>query len=243
MNAMIFAAGLGTRLAPLTNTRPKALVEINGKPLLQYAIENFVEGGATQIVINVHHFAEQIITYVNTHKNLCRGVDFVISDESELLLDTGGGLANALQYFANDEPIAIGNADVLSNAPIGELYAEHVKSGRDATLITRTRNSTRQLLFDGTNRLCGWTNKTTGEVKMPRESDSLHESAFCGFHIINQDVIRDMMPVRPFPIIDAYLQCAPKFNIGEIALDSQYYWFDVGTVEKLQTATDFMNKR
>lgn len=243
MNAMIFAAGLGTRLAPLTNTRPKALVEINGKPLLQYAIENFVEGGATQIVINVHHFAEQIITYVNTHKNLWLGVDFVISDESELLLDTGGGLANALQYFANDEPIAIGNADVLSNAPIGELYAEHVKSGRDATLITRTRNSTRQLLFDDTNRLCGWTNKTTGEVKMPRESDSLHESAFCGFHIINQDVIRDMMPVRPFPIIDAYLQCAPKFNIGEITLDSQYYWFDVGTVEKLQTATDFMNKR
>ncbi|MBE6339613.1 MAG: nucleotidyltransferase family protein [Bacteroidales bacterium] len=241
MNAMIFAAGLGTRLAPLTNTRPKALVEIDDKPLLRYAIENFVAGGATRIVINVHHFAEQIKEYIADNKYIWPRVEFVISDESELLLDTGGGLANALQYFANDGPIAIGNADVLSNAPIGKLYAEHVKSGRDATLVTRKRNSTRQLLFDEHNRLCGWTNKTTGEVKMPRKADNLHESAFCGFHVINQSVVRDMLPIRPFPIIDAYLCRAAKFDIGEIDLGAEYYWYDVGTVEKLQIATEFLN--
>ncbi len=241
MNAMIFAAGLGTRLAPLTNTRPKALVEIDGKPLLRYAIENFVAGGATRIVINVHHFAEQIKEYIADNKYIWPRVEFVISDESDLLLDTGGGLAAALQYFVDDEPIVIGNADVLSNAPIADFYAAHKKSGRDATLVTRKRNSTRQLLFDERNRLCGWTNKTTGEVKMPRKADNLHESAFCGFHIINQSVVRDMLPIRPFPIIDAYLCRAAKFDIGEIDLGAEYYWYDVGTVEKLQIATEFLN--
>ena len=243
MNAMIFAAGLGTRLAPLTHTRPKALVEIDGKPLLEYAIENFVAGGATHIVINVHHFASQIIDYLNVNKTKWRNVEFSISDESNELLDTGGGLANALRYFTNNEPIAIGNADVLSNAPIGKLYEQHLQSGCDATLVTRKRNSTRQLLFDEEHRLCGWKNQTSGETKMPRPAEILHESAFCGFHIVNQDVVRDMLPVRPFPIIDAYLTRAQKFNIGEANLDSEYFWFDVGTTEKLQVATDFICKK
>lgn len=246
MNGMIFAAGLGTRLAPLTDTKPKALVEVCGKPLLEYAIERFVKGGVTTLVINVHHFAEQIIEYVKANKHRWPQTNILISDESDFLLDTGGGLVKALQLFPDDKPVVVGNADVLCDVPIDWLYSEHVKGGRSATLLTRKRNSTRQLLFDDNGRLSGWRNMTTSEERLPRIKDvdtaSLHESAFCGFHVIEQGLIRFWLPVRKFSIIDAYLNVACDDKIHEAVLAPECHWFDVGTVEKLHVAEDFYKK-
>ncbi|MCQ2227409.1 MAG: nucleotidyltransferase family protein [Bacteroidales bacterium] len=247
MNGMIFAAGLGTRLAPLTDTKPKALVELNGKPLIEYAIEQFAKGGVTTLVINVHHFAQQIIDYVNANANKWPEMTIKISDEQDFLLDTGGGLVKALNLFPDDKPIVVGNADVFCNVPIDWFYNLHVKSGRSATLLTRTRNSTRQLLFDKDGRLSGWRNKTTGEERLPRinsvETLALHESAFCGFHVIDQGLIRFWLPVRKFSIIDAYLSVAADDNIGQVNLPYDYYWFDIGTPEKLKTAQDYCDKQ
>ncbi len=240
MNAMIFAAGLGTRLAPLTDTMPKALVRVGGRPLLEHSIDHFVTCGAQRIVVNVHHFAQHIVDYVRENAQRWPSATILISDESDELLDTGGGLAKALALFDNGEPIVVGNADVLCNAPLGDLLAKHKSSHAEATLVTRQRNSTRQLLFDNDGRLAGWVNKTTGERKEPRPTEGTHESAFCGFHIVEQSLVRRMLPVRKFPIIDAYLGLAAEHVIRQVDLASEYYWFDVGTPEKLAAAEEFV---
>ena len=242
MNGMIFAAGLGTRLAPLTNDRPKALVEVAGRALLAHAIEHFREAGIRRIIVNVHHFAQRIIDYVSVNAAHWPDTEIIISDESDCLLDTGGGLAKALPLF-DSQTIVVGNADVLCNVPLRWLVESHRKSGREATLLTKQRPSTRQLLFDADGRLSGWTNKTSGEVKMPRPADNLHESAFCGFHVIETELLKTMLPVSKFPIIDAYLQRAAEHNIGETTIPDDCYWFDVGTPEKLQTAENFMRQQ
>lgn len=243
MDGLIFAAGLGTRLAPLTNTQPKALVNLNGRPMLEHAIENFVRCGARRIAVNVHHFATMVERYIRDNAARWPNVEFYISDESRLLLDTGGGLVKAAELLDGDEPIVVGNADVYSNAPLDQLLDFHLRSGRMATLLTRTRNSTRQLLFDADGRLSGWVNKTTGETRLPRPVDNLSEAAFCGFHVVERQLIRAMGEVRPFPIIGAYLDCAAQYNIGRMNLDKQYYWFDVGTVEKLAAAEQFARQQ
>lgn len=243
MNGMIFAAGLGSRLAPYTNDRPKALVEVGGKPLLEHAIEQFVRGGVTTLVVNVHHFAEQIKQYVANNQHRWPQTEILISDETDFLLDTGGGLVKALDLFSNDRPIVVGNADVYSNTSISWLYDQHVRSGNSATLLTQQRNSTRQLLFDANGRLSGWRNKTTNDEILPRINDvdtnALHESAFCGFHVIEQGLIRYWRPVHKFSIIDAYLKVASDDHIGEVPLATNRYWFDVGTPEKLKIANEF----
>ncbi|MBP5364416.1 MAG: nucleotidyltransferase family protein [Bacteroidales bacterium] len=242
MNGMIFAAGLGTRLAPLTDNRPKALVEVGGRPLLAHAIEHFRQAEIRRIVINVHHFAQQIKDYISANASHWPDTELIISDESDQLLDTGGGLAKALPLF-NSDAVVVGNADVLCDVPLQWLIVQHKASGREATLLTKQRPSTRQLLFDADGRLSGWTNKTSGEVKMPRPADNLHESAFCGFHVIETELLKTMLPVSKFPIIDAYLQRAAEHNIGETTIPDECYWFDVGTVEKLRTAEDFLKNR
>ncbi len=243
MNGMIFAAGLGTRLAPYTDNKPKALVEVGGKPLLEHAIEQFVQGGVKTLVINVHHFAEQIKQYIETNRQRWPETTIHISDESDFLLDTGGGLVKALDLFGNDRPIVVGNADVYCNMSISWFYDLHLHSGNSATLLTQERNSTRQLLFDENGRLSGWRNKQTGDEILPRikevETSTLHESAFCGFHVIEQGLIRFWLPVHKFPIIEAYLKVAADDRIGEVPLASNRYWFDVGTPEKLNAANKF----
>jgi N-acetyl-alpha-D-muramate 1-phosphate uridylyltransferase len=240
LNGMIFAAGLGTRLAPLTNDRPKALVELCGKPLIAYAIDHLYHAGVTLLVVNVHHFANQVIQYLNANAAHWPNMQIIISDESDMLLDTAGGLAKALPLFNPQCPIVVANADVLSNAPIGAMLTAHKQSGHMATLLTKQRNSTRQLLFDASGRLSGWTNKTTGQLKLPRNVDNLHESAFGGFHIIEPQLINSWLPAHKLPIIDGYLSLAAQCNIGECQINNGYYWFDVGTPEKLAVAQEFI---
>ncbi|MGB1243748.1 MAG: sugar phosphate nucleotidyltransferase, partial [Chitinophagales bacterium] len=167
MKAMIFAAGLGTRLRPLTNDKPKALVEVNGKPLLEIVILQLKRYGFRDIVVNVHYFAKQIIRFLEAKNNF--GIHIQISDESDLLLETGGGLQKAKHFLcSDDEPFLVHNVDILSDINLKALYQSHLEGSPLATLVVRNRKTSRYLLFDETNRLCGWKNVKTGEVRMMR---------------------------------------------------------------------------
>ena len=152
MKAMIFAAGLGTRLAPFTNDRPKALVEVAGKPMLQMQIENLVKYGVNYIVINVHHFADQIIEFVKSHDF---GIEIQVSDESDLLLNTGGGLKNVKKYFNPGDNFILHNVDIYSDIDLNQLYSDHINSGNVVTMAVKHRKSTNYLLYDENLQICG----------------------------------------------------------------------------------------
>ena len=244
MNGMIFAAGLGTRLAPLTDTRPKALVEVGGVPLLSRAIDHLADAGVDHIVVNVHHFASQVVGFIDDNKAKWKA-DVVVSDESDLLLDTGGGLVKALSLFPDDGPVVVGNADVVCNAPLARLIQSHVSNGDDATLMTSGRTSTRHLLFDADGLLCGWEDVKNRKRRDVRSSTAVFCEAFNGFHVIEQMLIRSFLPagepLRPLPVISAYLSAASFFRIRRSPIPQGCYWFDVGTVEKLRVAEDFLS--
>lgn len=188
MKAMIFAAGLGSRLKPLTDTMPKALVPIAGRPMLEHVILKLKAAGFTEIMINIHHFGEQILDFLKANENF--GLIIHISDERDLLLDTGGGVKKARSFFENsDEPFLIHNVDILSDVNLKELYDYHLQSGAVATLLASQRKTSRYLLFDTDKRLCGWINKDTEQVK-PR-SDLIRNSQFTmGMNHSNQFVLQ-----------------------------------------------------
>lgn len=164
MKAMIFAAGLGSRLKPLTDTMPKALVPVAGRPMLEHVILKLKASGFTEIVINIHHFGEQIIDFLKANNDF--GLTLHISDERDLLLDTGGGIRKARRFFENsDEPFLVHNVDILSDMNLKELYDFHLRNGSVATLLASRRKTSRYLLFDAEQRLCGWINKDTGQVR------------------------------------------------------------------------------
>ena len=207
--AMIFAAGLGTRLKPLTDTMPKALVRIGGEPLIKHVILRLKEAGFQRIVVNVHHFAQQIIDYLEENEHF--GLDIRISDETEQLLETGGGIKKARDLFDPHSPVLIHNVDILSNVDLTAFYEHACSSGAEATLLVSERQTKRYLLFDDEYRLVGWTNKETGEVKSPHnwvkdELQSLQMLAFSGIHVFSPALfpMMDQWPDR-FPIIDFYL--------------------------------------
>jgi len=230
---MIFAAGLGTRLKPLTDTMPKALVPVAGEPLLKHVLDKLHGSGISNIVVNVHHFAEQIKDYL-------RDTDIKISDESEMLLETGGGLKKAQPLFGNDEPILIHNVDILSNLDIDVLVALH---HYDATLVVSERKTKRYLLFDDDMRLVGWTNIETGEVKSPHQDldiSKYRKFAFAGIHILSQKMFVPMAewPER-FSIIDFYLAKCQQYNIhGYVQPDLRL--MDVGKIDTLHDAEEFI---
>ncbi len=216
MNGMIFAAGLGTRLAPLTSTRPKALVEVCGETLLGRAISHLAEAGVDHIVVNVHHFAHLVVDFINANRAKWPA-DVFISDESDLLLDTGGGLVKALPLFPDDGPIVVGNVDVVCDAPLGLLVDTHVRSHNDATLMTSSRHSTRHLLFDADGLLCGWEDVKNNRRRDVRSARAVYCEAFNGFHVIEQGLVRSFMPEgadpHPLPVISAYLNAASDYRI------------------------------
>lgn len=163
MKAMIFAAGTGSRLKPLTDHTPKALIPIGGKPMLEHVILKLKSSGFDQIVINIHHLGNQIVDFLEANNNF--GVRIEISDESDYLLDTGGGIKKATSLLCGNEPFLIHNVDILSNVDLKKLYDTHVQTNPLATLLVSQRNTSRYLLFNKENRLCGWRNHETGEVK------------------------------------------------------------------------------
>lgn len=227
--AMIFAAGLGTRLKPLTDTMPKALVPVGGQPLLWHVIMKLKKSGYERIVVNVHHFADQIIDYLRLNDNF--GLDIRISDEREQLLETGGGIKKALPLFDPSEPILIHNVDILSNLDLNQLPTDA------PVLVVSQRQTKRYLQFDDEQRLVGWKNIETGEVK-GREGHSL---AFSGIHVFHPSLVPLLSewPDR-FPIMDFYLSaCATHLIKGFEAIDLRL--MDVGKIDTLDQAENFIN--
>lgn len=239
--AMIFAAGLGTRLKPLTDHKPKALVEVGGETLLERVISGLKEAGTERIIINVHHFADMIEQFVKEHGNF--GVDIRISDERNELLETGGGLKHAAPLFDADDTILIHNVDILSNVDLSKLYEKGDE--HDALLVVSERKTKRYLLFDDDMRLKGWTNIETGEVKSvfgqinPKDYKMY---AFSGIHTFSPRLL-DKMKNYPdkFGIIDFYLKaCAEADICGYVKDDLQL--MDVGKAETIDMAKDFLDR-
>lgn len=239
--AMILAAGLGTRLQALTHDRPKALVELNGKPLLQHCIENLIANGFHHIVINVHHFGEQILDFV-AHHNFDAEIQF--SDERELLMDTGGGIVKATPLFKDSKAVLVHNVDIISDVNFYELNQQFLASGDDAWLLTQDRETNRKLLFDNENQLVGWTNKVEGRFKWVDESTSCvstgsttlsyKEMAFSGLHFFRSDLFAEF-EVKPQSVIDLYLHLAKNKRIVSVPIQPSF-WFDLGKPEQLLAA-------
>ncbi|MDD2636600.1 MAG: nucleotidyltransferase family protein [Bacteroidales bacterium] len=229
MKAMIFAAGLGTRLAPLTNSMPKAMVEIAGKPMLQIVIEKLVDNGFKYIVINTHHFANQIIEFV---KNNDFGVEIHISDESDMLLDTGGGLKNAKKFFKPSDTFLVHNVDIYSDINLMTLISSHKNSGNIATLAVKHRKSTKYLLFDNALRLCGWKNTINGAEIISHERKTYDEMAFSGIYVFNYEIFDLLEKEGSFPIIPELLQISKKHHIAGWVLDDNFV-LDIGKHEAI----------
>ncbi|WP_418661027.1 nucleotidyltransferase family protein [Bacteroides ilei] len=241
MKAMIFAAGLGTRLKPLTDHMPKALVPVAGKPMLEHVILKLKSAGFTELVINIHHFGEQIIGFLEANRNF--GLTIHISDERDMLLDTGGGIKKARNFFSGDEPFLVHNVDILSDTDLKALYEYHLHSGNDATLLASPRKTIRYLLFDDENLLRGWINKDTLQTKPEGfiyRAGQYREYAFSGIHVISPSLFRYMDRWQgKFSIMDFYLQTCREARLGGY-LTEQLRLIDIGKPETLAKAEEFI---
>jgi len=234
MKAMILSAGLGTRLKPWTDKHPKALAVINGKTLLQRNIAYLQSFGIYHVIVNVHHFAKQIIDAIE--KNNGWNSTIAISDESDEVLETGGGLKKAAWYFSGEENFVLMNADVLTDLNLHAMINAHVQSRALATLAVTNRQTSRYFLFDEHNRLCGWRNTKTGEEKIMRSLECLQQKAFSGIHVISTKIFSLMHLHGKFSMVDIYLQLAKENNIQ--AFDhSASKFIDVGKPESLLAAS------
>ena len=243
MKAVIFAAGLGTRLKPLTDTIPKALVPLAGKPLLQWQVEKLRDAGITDIVVNVHHFPNMIIDTIRA--NQAWGCNIMISDERNQLLDTGGGLKKMYhaQLIKPDEPVLACNVDILSNIDIKALIAQYEKTGI-SQLVVSDRQTQRYLLFDEQNYLRGWTNIATGEMKPSSlqggEGGRLRHLAFSGMQILNEDALSRLqqMEETKFSLIPFYLDIMEEVPL-QAYVPQNYRMMDVGKIDQITEAELF----
>lgn len=239
MKAMILAAGLGTRLEHHTLERPKALVEVNGKPLLTYVIEKLIASNFRHIVINVHHFAEQIKEYIQRN-NFNARIEF--SDETNRLLNTGGGILKAKPFLDGDEPFLVHNVDILSDIDLLKLADYHNATNSFATLAVGKRNSSRQFLFDSTMKLAGWRNNLTGkEIITVKNAEQLSGYAFAGIHILSPEYFQKIHTKGAFSIVDAYLTLCQHETITGFDTSSNYV-IDVGKPKNLEMAKEFATK-
>ncbi|MCC6722240.1 MAG: NTP transferase domain-containing protein [Bacteroidia bacterium] len=234
MKAMILAAGLGTRLKPFTDKHPKALAEINGKTLLQHNIEYLISYGISEIIINVHHFAEQVYDKVNKYKGW--GANITISDETNELLETGGGLKKAAWFFDDkEEPFVLLNVDILTDVDILKMYKFHIDNKTLATLFVSKRDTSRYLLFDDKKVLSGWKNNKTGQIIITRQANEYLEMAFNGLHIISKEFLSLIKQNGKFSIIDTYLDLSINHKIQGYE-DSNARMIDVGKPESISKA-------
>lgn len=235
MIAMLFAAGFGTRLKPFTDKHPKALATVNNKTILQHNIEYLQQFGIKKIVVNVHHFADQIIKIVEQNKGW--GSEVIISNETNEILDTGGGLLKAAPFFVGNENIVLMNVDILTNLNLSKMLATHKASNAIATLAVTKRNTSRYFLFNQQNQLCGWMNAATNEVKgVEHFNEKLHEKlAFSGIHIIQTKMLSLINKTGKFSLVDVYLDLMKTNSIA--AYDhSDDLFIDVGKPDSLLTA-------
>jgi NDP-sugar pyrophosphorylase family protein len=237
MKAMVLAAGLGTRLRPLTNDRPKALVELYGRTLLEITLARLRKFGVHDVIVNVHHFADLVVAHLREHSNF--GMHIEVSHEDGELLDTGGGLKKAGEFFlrdGSDEPFILHNVDVLSSIDLNAMICQHREHGSLATLAVQHRESSRQLLFNDHDLLCGRRNGRDATPEMVQNCNHTDESAFCGIHVISPRIFSLMNETGVFPIIPTYLRLAGAGEkICSFRADT-YYWRDLGTAASLQQA-------
>jgi len=248
MKALVFAAGLGTRLRPYTEKHPKALVDVCGKPILRRVIDRLTDVGADNITVNVHHFADQIKDYL-ANEGTSIPATLHISDESDKLLDTGGGILHARQWLdgPQNEPFIVHNADILSTIDLKAMLSQHTNSGADVTLMTADRKTSRRLIFNSHGRMLGWTNLNTGEVKTVYENDIINDTnhtialAFGGIHILSPKVFPLLEEFARdddrFSIIPFYIANARRLDIRAYCpTKSSYSWYDIGKPETLEQA-------
>ena len=201
MNALILAAGLGTRLGELTSDRPKALVEVCGRTMLEHQLRHLSAAGFDRFVINIHHFAPKVRAFLEEHQNF--GLDIRLSDETDLLLDTGGGIRKAMRLFGGEQPVLVHNVDIFSSVDLKALYSGHIESGADSTLLVAQRSTSRYLYFDTDGMLRGWSNEKTGQVRSPYpdfDKSQFTPCAFQGIHVLSHTLM---------PLLDAIPE--PRF--------------------------------
>jgi mannose-1-phosphate guanylyltransferase len=241
MKAMILAAGLGTRLRPLTNDRPKALVEVAGRTMLEITLERLRAFGIRDVIINAHHFSEQVVAYLEANRNF--GMRLAISRE-DVLLDTGGGLKKAANFFTEGprsaaEPFILHNVDVISTINLQRMVESHSQNQALATLAVQKRESARYLLFDEAAKLCGRRSGPTPKDEIARDSHPAEPLAFCGIHVISPRLFSLMTEQGIFSIIDVYLRLAAAEEKIIAFRADEYYWRDLGKPENVvQAAAD-----
>jgi N-acetyl-alpha-D-muramate 1-phosphate uridylyltransferase len=239
MKAMIFAAGLGTRLYPFTQTTSKALVKIKNITLIEIVIRQLIKFGFNEIIINVHHHADQIEEFIHDKNSFGIAIDF--SDEKDQLLDTGGGLKKASWFFDDGKPFLVHNVDVISNVNLQDMIVRHIDSETLATLAVRTRPSSRYFLFDRQNFLCGWENIKTEEKIIVRPSTDLQRFAFSGIQVIDPEIFKYIKQDGKISIIDIYMKLAAHHSIKSYEHDNSL-WVDAGKVESLIKAEEIIGK-
>ena len=239
MKALILAAGLGTRLQPFTLHHPKALAVVNGKTLLQRNVEYLQQQGITELIVNVHHFPDQIINAIEFNNGW--GSKISISDETDAVLETGGGLQKAAWYFEKEESFVVMNVDMLTTLPLTKMIQQHETNKPLATLAITDRTSSRYLLFDANNKLCGWKNTATLEEKgaLPgyteNQKQSLAAKAFSGIHVINTKIFNLIEQQGKFSLIDVYMSLCGNLTI-EGFNHSDSLLIDVGKPESIVKA-------
>jgi NDP-sugar pyrophosphorylase family protein len=239
MRAMVLAAGLGTRLRPLTDDRPKALVKLGGRPLLDITLSRLRQFGINDVIINAHHFADMLSDNLCAHRNF--GMNIEVSHE-DVLLDTGGGLKKAAHFFADSsDPLLLHNVDVLSNIDFRAMLQLHVEQSALATLAVQQRESSRQLLFDGDAQLCGRRIKGVAD-ELVRPAAQMTPLAFSGIHVISPRIFGLMKEEGVFSIVDTYLRLAGEGEKIAAFRADEYYWRDLGTLESLRAVEEDLQK-
>jgi len=252
MKAIVFAAGLGTRLGEFTKSHPKALVDVGGQTMLQRVLLKLRRAGISDVTVNVHHFADQIMDYLAA--NAYFGLDLHISYEQEMLLETGGGILAAESTLAGTEPVLIHNVDILTDFPLSEISIMHKDSKSDATLLVAQRKTSRYLLFDASGHMCGWTNTGTGAVRPAglQLNEEMSMRAFGGVHIISPTLLgalrsyndtlaadgaeTDPRGICRFSIMDFYINNCSRLDIRSYEPSLSYNWCDIGKPESLERA-------
>ncbi|MDB5034677.1 MAG: Nucleotidyl transferase [Chlorobi bacterium] len=238
---MIFAAGLGTRLRPLTDTLPKALIPVAGVPMLQRVAARLIGAGATRLIVNVHHHAGMIADVIEECHGF--GVETIISDESDLLLDTGGGLRHAARFFRNDASFLLHNSDIISDIDLARLYRAQCEREPLATLAVMERETSRYLAFDETGELCGYGNSATGFQEMARQPvGGLRRLGFCGVHAVSPRIFGNITEEGAFSIIPLYMRLLRE---GESILAHRVdgaLWIDIGKPEQLSRAESLLGR-
>jgi NDP-sugar pyrophosphorylase family protein len=238
MKAMILAAGLGSRLKPITDTIPKALISIAGKPILFYLIDKLKSAGVNGIIINVHHHAPKVIRYIEDNNNF--DIRIEISREKDLL-DTGGGLKKAAWFFDDDQPFILHNVDVLSSIDLIQMIDFHKKNDALVTLAVKKRKTSRYLLFGQNNQLTGWRSTDLEKTEIAKVIDKPAESlSFLGIHVISPAIFKMLPGGEVFPIINAYLELAKKEKRILAYRSKTDFWLDLGKKENLQTGNDYL---